>query len=138
MNNAITVQALVRSDLKTVWERWTDPKHIVRWNAASDDWECPKAQNDLTEGGRFSYTMAAKDKSASFDFGGTYTKVEEGKAIECTLDDGRKMSVSFDETEDGVRVAETFEPETENSEEMQRAGWQAILDNFKKYAESLG
>jgi uncharacterized protein YndB with AHSA1/START domain len=133
----ITVQAIVNADKAKVWEYWTDPKHIVRWNAASDDWECPAARNDLTEGGRFVSTMAAKDGSSSFDFGGTYTKVEEGKRIEYVIDDGRKVSVSFEEVGGGILVTEAFEPENMHAEELQRAGWQAILDNFRRYAESV-
>lgn len=138
MSKAITTQTFVRADRGTVWKCWTDPKHVVHWNAASDDWECPTAKSDLTEGGKFSYTMRAKDKSASFDFNGTYTKIEEGKSIEYVIEDGRKVSVNFEDAEEGVEVTETFDPENENPEEMQQAGWQSILDNFKRYTESLG
>lgn len=131
------MQTVVHSDLKTVWNRWTDPEHITHWNFASDDWECPSATNDVREGGKFSATMSAKDKSTSFEFGGNYTKVEKGRLLEYVMDDGRKVSVVFEEAEDGVRVVETFEAEKENSQEMQRAGWQSILDNFKKYVEKV-
>jgi uncharacterized protein YndB with AHSA1/START domain len=109
----------------------------MKWNAASDDWECPQASNDCRTGGTFSFTMAAKDKSFSFDFAGTYTNVEEGKLIEYTMGDGRKARVVFVPISgNATKVTETFDAETEHSEEMQRAGWQAILENFKKHAES--
>jgi uncharacterized protein YndB with AHSA1/START domain len=122
--------------MQTVWEYWNKPEHIVQWAFASDDWEAPAAENDLHVGGRFKTTMAAKDKSTSFDFTGTYTKVGEHEIIEYTMDDGRKVSVRFEITDDNhTKIIETFDPENENSEEMQRSGWQAILDNFKKHVE---
>lgn len=136
MNKTITVQTNVHSDLETVWKCWTEPGHIVNWNAASDDWECPAAENDVVEGGRFKYTMSAKDESASFDFGGRYTRVEEEEMIEYVMDDGRKASVSFEEIDGDIQVMETFEMEDEHTEEQQRTGWQAILDNFKEYVEN--
>jgi uncharacterized protein YndB with AHSA1/START domain len=138
MNRSITVETVVRADMETVWMLWTSPVHIQNWLHASDDWECPQAQNDLREGGQFSFRMAAKDGSAGFDFGGTYTEVVEGKKLSYTmgqLQDARKVAVSFEETPEGVKITETFDMENENSEEMQRSGWQAILDNFKKYVE---
>lgn len=140
MHKAITVQVVVNADLDTVWKSFTDPKHVVNWNFASDDWECPSAENDLTVGGRFKSRMSAKDNSMGFDFGGTYTKVEEKKSFEYVMDgeDQRKVAVTFEEVDGGVLVSETFDLEHENSEELQRAGWQSILDNFKKYTESLG
>ncbi len=133
--NAIKVETIVSAPLSTVWECWTSPKHITGWAFASDDWEAPSAENNLTVGGRFTTVMAARDKSASFDFSGTYTDVQEHGRIAYTIDDGREVVVEFAETPEGVRVIETFDPENENSIEMQRAGWQAILDNFKKYVE---
>jgi uncharacterized protein YndB with AHSA1/START domain len=135
MTKSITVETTVNKDIDTVWEFWTKPEHVVKWNNASLDWECPKATNDLSVGGKFSYTMAAKDGSVSFDFSCTYTEVVENKSIKYTMDDGRKVSVSFDKVEGGVHITETFEPENENPEEMQREGWQAILNNFKQVAE---
>ena len=107
------------------------------WAFASDDWEAPHAENDLRPEGRFKTTMAAKDGSTSFDFEGTYTTVDEHSVIEYTMDDGRKASIRFEAQDDGdTTVTESFDPESQNPEEMQRAGWQAILDNFKKYVES--
>lgn len=133
----ITVQTLVNAPLQKVWDAWTKPEHITKWCFASDDWEAPAAENDLRVDGRFSTTMAAKDKSMSFDFGGVYTTVQEHAVIEYTMDDGRTVKVTFTETPEGVQVTESFDPENENSEEMQRAGWQSIMDNFKKYTETL-
>ncbi len=134
--NPITIQALVNAPIEKVWQFWNEPQHIMNWAFASEDWETPAAQNDLQVGGKFVTTMAAKDKSASFDFNGVYTKVDNHETIEYTMDDGRKVSVKFKIVSDGVQVTETFDPENENSEEMQRAGWQAILNNFKKYVEA--
>lgn len=136
MAKKITVEAIVNRDIQKVWDLWTSPEDIINWAFASSDWEAPKAENDLREGGRFSTTMRAKDGSASFDFTGAYTKVEDKKNISYTMDDGRTCEITFEPTEDGVHIIQTFEMENENSEEMQRAGWQAILDNFKAYAES--
>ena len=133
----ITVQTLVNAPLQKVWDSWTKPERITKWCFASDDWEAPAAENDLRVDGRFSTTMAAKDKSMSFDFGGVYTAVQEHAVIEYTMDDGRTVKVTFTETPEGVQVTESFDPESENSEEMQRAGWQSIMDNFKKYTETL-
>lgn len=136
MNKQITVETVIDSDLETVWKCWTDPQDIKNWNHASDDWYCPEAENDLRVGGSFSSTMSSRDDSISFEFKGVYTKVEMGEEIAYEMEDGRKVSVIFSENVDGVTVVETFDPENENSEEMQREGWQAILDNFKKYVES--
>lgn len=136
MANPITVETTVEAPIEEVWEYWNEPKHIMKWAFASDDWEAPAAENDLRVGGKFKTTMAAKDKSESFDFTGVYTEVIDHELIEYTMDDGRKVKVEFEETPSGVKVTETFDPENENSEEMQRAGWQSILDNFKKYTES--
>jgi len=135
--NPITVQTIVKAPMSKVWDAWNNPEHIVRWAFASDDWEAPAAENDLRTGGRFKTVMAAKDKSTSFDFEGTYTAVEEFRLIEYDMSDGRYVKIEFSETPEGVKVVETFDPENENSEELQRNGWQAILDNFRKYVESI-
>ncbi len=135
--NPITVSTTVKAPITKVWEFWTEPEHVINWNFASDDWECPSATNDLKVGGIFSARMQAKDKSMGFDFAGTYTKVEEGIMLEYMLGDQRKVQVMFESiSDDETKVTEIFDPETENSEDMQRSGWQAILDNFKKYTES--
>jgi uncharacterized protein YndB with AHSA1/START domain len=133
----ITVQSKISAPIETVWECWTNPEHITKWNNASDDWHTPYAENDLRTGGRFKSTMASKDGTMSFDFEGEYTLVEQNETIKYVMADGRKVEISFKETPVGVDVIESFDPETENSEEMQRGGWQAILNNFKKHVESL-
>jgi uncharacterized protein YndB with AHSA1/START domain len=132
----ITVQNIVKAAIDKVWQFWTLPEHITKWSFASPDWHTPYADNDLKVGGKFKSTMAAKDGSMSFDFEGEYILVEENKAIEYVLADGRKVEIRFNETPNGVEVIESFDPETVNPEEMQRGGWQAILDNFKSYVES--
>jgi uncharacterized protein YndB with AHSA1/START domain len=138
MRDQITVETTVKADIETVWKVWTEPEYIMRWMHASDDWHCPAATNDLKEGGRFLSTFAAKDGSVSFDLTGIYTKVVPGKEIAYTMDgeDARTVRVTFEPVDGGTRVVETFDPENENPIEMQRGGWQAILDNFKAVAEA--
>ncbi len=133
----IEVKTTVAGSRVHIWDCWTAPQHIQNWNHAGDDWHCPQASNDCVVGGRFVYTMAAKDQSFSFDFSGTYTKVEPQAEIAYTLDDERKVVVLFHATPEGIEIIERFDPENIHSEEMQQAGWQAILNNFKKYAESI-
>lgn len=139
----ITVETTVNAPISVVWDSWNKPEHITHWAFASDDWEAPTSENDVRVGGRFKTKMAAKDKSAEFDFTGTYTAVEENKLIEYDMDKSpedekpRHVKTKFEETPQGVKVTETFDPENENAPEMQKAGWQAILDNFKKYTEGL-
>ncbi len=132
----ITIETLVNAPVTQVWDYWTSPEHIVHWNNASDDWHTPRATNDLRDGGSFVFRMEAKDGSVGFDLGGVYTKVEHLKRIEYTLGDDRKVRTTFDEMNGKTHITECFEPESENPEEMQRQGWQAILDHFKKYAEA--
>lgn len=134
--NAITVEATIKAPVDKVWKYWNEPQHITKWCAASDDWHAPNAENDLREGGAFKTTMAAKDGSFSFDFGGIYTKVQEHKTIAYTLGDDRKVHITFSSNGNETKVTETFDPEGQNPVEMQRAGWQAILDNFRKYTEA--
>jgi len=133
----ITVEASVNAPVKKVWDYFTMPEHITKWNNASDDWHTPRAENDLRTGGNFNYRMEAKDGSFGFDFGGVYDEVETNKSIEYTMGDGRKVKVSFSENGNATAISETFEAETQNSIELQRTGWQAILNNFKKYVESV-
>lgn len=137
MSHKITVEAIVNAPLSVVWKCWTTPQDIEQWNAASDDWCCPKATNDLRVGGTFSARMEAKDKSHGFDFEGTYTSVTPQQHIAYTLGDDRTIDIHFEEVADGVKVTETFDTEDENSVEMQRAGWQAIMDRFKAHTESV-
>jgi uncharacterized protein YndB with AHSA1/START domain len=133
---AITVEAVVKAPIEKTWKYWNEPKHITKWCSASDDWHAPFAENDLRLNGKFKTTMAAKDGSMSFDFEGVYTNVQEHKVIEYTMADGRKVKITFSKEGDGTKVVETFEPETTNPVDMQRGGWQSILDNFKKYTEA--
>ena len=132
----ITVEATVNAPVEKVWKTWSEPQHIKNWCAASEDWHAPKAENDLRTGGTFSTRMEAKDGSFGFDFGGVYDNVKKNEMIEYTMGDGRKVHVAFSPSGDQTKIVETFDAETTNSVEMQKGGWQAILDNFKKYAES--
>ena len=132
----ITIETRVKADLNAVWAAWNNPQDIKRWNAASDDWHTTQSTVDLREGGRFSARMEAKDGSAGFDFEGTYSRIVPRKLIEYRLTDGRDVTVEFAERPDGVLVRETFEAETENEPELQRQGWQAILDHFARHVEA--
>ena len=132
---SITVRISTKESLEKTWDYFTKPEHIVNWNNASDDWHCPKAENDLKVGGSFSYIMAAKNGEMSFDFNGIYSEVIPLKKFVYNIEDGRKVTVKLDVLHNTVIVTENFEPEDENSIELQRGGWQSILDNFKKYLE---
>jgi len=132
----ITITTTVLAPAEKVWERWTVPEHIIKWNNASDDWHTTHAENDLRIGGKFLSRMEAKDGSFGFDFIGIYDLVKENKLLEYTLGDGRKVIIVFTGISNTTNIVETFEAESENSIEMQRSGWQAILENFKKYAEA--
>jgi len=134
-NNRIKVETLVPVPIEKVWTFWTSPEHIKKWNNASPEWHTPSAENDLREKGKFSYRMEAKDGSGGFDFGGEYTQVREHKEIRYRLDDGREVEIVFKPVDNATFIEETFDAETENSIEMQRNGWQAILENFREYAE---
>ena len=132
----ITVQATVNAPIEKAWEMWTLPEHITNWNFASGDWHSTRAENNLRPGGKFNYRMEAKDGSMGFDFSGTYTAIKENKNLEYRLDDGRNVQVHFSAVDGGTFVMENFEAENTNPAEMQKNGWQAILDNFKKYVEA--
>ena len=133
----ITVETTVNAPIEKVWDSWTNPDHITKWCQASEDWHAPKAFTDLRVDGKFTTTMAAKDGSASFDWGGIYTNVEALKTIEYKMDDGRTCSVNFSGEGDETKIVETFDPEKMHTREQQQFGWQSILDNFKKYTEGL-
>lgn len=134
--NKIEISTIVKSPISKVWEYFTLPEHIIKWNFAHESWCCPKASNHITPGGSFNWRMEAKDGSAGFDLIGTYDEVEKFKNIKYHLEDGREVQISFIENENELRIIEKFEPEKTNPEDLQRAGWQAILDQFKKYVES--
>lgn len=133
----LTIQATVKAPADKIWAAWNEPAHIQNWAFASDDWHAPYAENDLREGGRFKTTMAAKDGSFSFDFSGQYTKVVPNEHIAYTMDDGRKVVIDFAKNNEGMHITESFEAESQNPLDMQQAGWQQILNNFKSYTESL-
>lgn len=133
----ITVEINVNSNVDKVWNAWTKPEHITKWNFATDEWQCPKAVNDLKPGGKLNWRMEAKDGSMGFDFEGTYDEIIKNELISYTIADGRRVNVKFEPKKHEVTVTESFEAEGSISDEMQRQGWQAILINFKKYVESI-
>lgn len=136
-STTLTVEALVHAPVERVWSYWTEPKHITQWNMASDDWHAPHAENDLQVGGKFVTRMEAKDGSFGFDFGGVYDEVSLKESIAYTIGDGRKVKITFIRQDNDTQIIESFEAEGTNPIEMQQAGWQAILDSFKNYAESV-
>jgi uncharacterized protein YndB with AHSA1/START domain len=135
-NTFITVKVSVKAGMQKTWNLWTLPEHIVKWNNASKEWHTPLAENDLRPGGKFTYRMEAKDGSFGFDFWGIYDEIDLFNHIIFTLGDERKVKVTFTSAGDKTTVTEVFETESENTPELQRTGWQAILDNFKLYVES--
>jgi uncharacterized protein YndB with AHSA1/START domain len=132
----ITIESVISASTKKVWDYYTLPEHITKWNFASDDWHCPKAENDLRVGGNLKSRMEAKDGSFGFDFEAIYNEVIDHKKISYNLTDGRQVITVFENQNGKTKVTTTFDAETQNSVELQRNGWQAILDNFKKYVES--
>ena len=129
----ITVETTVPVSPELAWEYWTEPRHITQWNQASEDWHTPRAENDLRVGGAFTSRMESKDGKFGLDFGGVYDKVEPYHVLASTLGDGRTVQVSFEPVPAGTRIVETFEAESENNVELQRTGWQAILDSYRRY-----
>ncbi|MFV5700047.1 SRPBCC family protein [Flavobacterium sp. ZT3R17] len=132
----ITVETVINAPIETVWNKWTNPDDIVKWNNASDDWHTTRAENDLKVGGKFVSRMEAKDGSMGFDFGGTYDTIKRNQLIEYTADDNRKVKISFSDADNKTKIIEIFEAENENPIAMQQSGWQSILNNFKEYTES--
>jgi uncharacterized protein YndB with AHSA1/START domain len=132
----ITIETLVNAPVEKVWNIWSSPEHITKWATPSEDWHTPFSENDLRTGGKFTSRMEAKDGSFGFDFGGVYDNVKTNELIEYTLGDGRKVVTTFTANGNQTRIVQTFEAESENPVEMQRDGWQAILNNFKKYTEA--
>jgi uncharacterized protein YndB with AHSA1/START domain len=131
----ITIEAKISAEPRKVWDRWTKPEHITKWNFASDDWRCPRASNDFRVGGKYSARMEAKDGSFGFDFEAVYDEIVDGKTITYTMLDGRKATTTFEGSDSSTKVKTVFDAEGSNSVDMQKQGWQAILNNFKKYAE---
>lgn len=134
-NDKIKVETLVPIPIEKVWHFWTSPVHIKKWNNASKEWHTPSVENDLREKGKFNYRMEAKDGSSGFDFEGEYTEVKEQKKIKYRLNDGREVEVLFKPVDNATFIEETFDPEAENPVDIQQKGWQAILENFREYAE---
>jgi len=132
----ITVQSTINASVEKVWKYWSGPEHITKWCNASDDWHTPRAENDLRVGGKFQSRMEARDGSMGFDFGGVYDEVKTNELISYTMDDTRKVKIRFTSNGNETKVIESFEAEDANPIELQRGGWQAILDNFKKYVEA--
>jgi uncharacterized protein YndB with AHSA1/START domain len=132
----ITIENTVNAPVAKVWELWSKPEHIIKWSTPSDEWHTPRAENDLRTGGKFVSRMEAKDGSMGFDFGGEYDEVRNHEYIEYTLGDGRKVTIDFTSDGNATKIVESFEAENMHPVDFQRAGWQAILDNFKKYTES--
>ncbi|MBN2395313.1 MAG: SRPBCC family protein [Candidatus Atribacteria bacterium] len=133
----ITVETKIKAPIEQVWKFWTTPEHIINWNFATDEWCCPSAKNAFRSGGEFIWRMEAKDGSMGFDFKGKYDEIEVHKRIKYTLDDGRKTEITFSSIGDSTEIVESFEADNSTSLDMQQIGWQSILNNFKKYAESI-
>ena len=133
----ITVQVTINADVKKTWDYYTNPKHIIKWNFADPSWHCPNAENDMRIGGTYKARMEAKDGSFGFDFWGIYNDIKPNEKVGISLGDDRKWDTYFSVVDGGVKVIEEFEAENENPVEMQQEGWQMILNNFKKYVESL-
>lgn len=137
MNSSkITVNATVSANAQKAWDYYTGPEHITQWNSPSDDWHCPRAENNMKIGGKYNARMEAKDGSMGFDFEAVYDEVNPGKSFTYTMTDGRRADVAFKENNGKTDVTVTFDPENQNPPEYQKAGWQAILDNYKKYTEA--
>lgn len=134
-DETLIVKSTINAPVAKVWELYTLPEHIMKWNNASPDWHTPSAINDLQVGGKFNSRMESKDGTQGFDFGGTYDEVEHNKVIAYTMGDGRKARITFTENSGQTEVEVAFEMEHENSRELQVGGWQSILDNFKQYVE---
>lgn len=132
----VTVEATINAPVEKVWKCWTETNHIVNWNNASDDWHSPKAESEFKVGGKFSYRMEAKDGSFGFDFAGIFDHILVNEQMDYTLGDGRQVFIVFKNNGSSTHISQTFEAETENTIELQKGGWQAILNNFKKYVEA--
>lgn len=131
----VTVSTTINAKPDKVWNYYTEPKHITQWNYANEDWHCPKAENDVRVGGKMNSRMEAKDGSFGFDFEATYDEVKEQEKLVYTMPDGRKVTTEFKDAGDKTELSTTFDAENQNSIEMQRDGWQEILNNFKKHVE---
>lgn len=136
-NQKITVNATINSPIEKVWNTYTQPEHITQWNQASEDWWCPRAENDLKVGGKYNARMEAKDGSFGFDFEAIYDEVEPHKKLSYNMLDGRNATTEFISDGNQTKVKTTFDPENQNPIEMQQEGWQAIMNSFKNYVEHI-
>ncbi|MFT3827879.1 MAG: SRPBCC family protein [Chitinophagaceae bacterium] len=132
----VSIETTIAADGNKVWDYWTKPEYITKWNFASDDWHCPAAENDLRPGGKYKARMEAKDGSFGFDFEAVYDEVIDKKKISYTMGDGRQATTLFENGGGKTKVSVTFDAENENPVDMQKAGWFAILENFRKYTET--
>ena len=133
----IKIDITILAPVEKVWDYFSTPNHIIKWNFAHESWQCPSSENDLRVGGKFKNRMEAKDKSFGFDLVGFYDEVISNERIKYHLEDGRNVEVIFESIDPNTtKVTEIFDPEKKNSVEMQRDGWYAILDNFHKYVEN--
>lgn len=135
MKKPLTIHATIKAPVEKVWKYYTEPTHVMHWNNASADWHTPRAENDLKVRGKFNFRMEARDGSAGFDFTGTYNEVKKNEVLAYAIEDGREVIVTFTKSGANTKITVQFEPENENPIEMQQSGWQAILDNFKRYVE---
>ncbi|MFC6334215.1 SRPBCC family protein [Paenibacillus septentrionalis] len=132
----VSVEAVIQAPIEKVWTYWTEPEHIKKWNQATEEWHAPRAENDLRIGGKFVTRMEAKDGSMGFDFSGVYDDIKLHELISYTMEDGRRVEIRFEAQGDATKVIEVFDAESTNPVDMQQAGWQAIMDNFKRYTEA--
>ena len=132
----IIIESKIEADIQKVWDYYTNPSHIINWNFADPSWHCPSAENDLKVGGKYVARMEAKDGSFGFDFEAIYSEVFPFDSFTYKFG-GREAKVAFQQDGNSTSVKITFDPETENPIELQQAGWQAILNNFKNYAENI-
>lgn len=133
----VKIDITILAPVEKVWDYFNDPKHITKWNFAHESWFCPSSENDLKPVGKFNNRMEAKDGSFGFDFIGIYDEVIPNERIKYHIEDGRNVEVVFEKIDENTtKVTEIFDPEKQNSVEMQREGWYAILNNFHKYVEN--
>ncbi|MBN2618752.1 MAG: SRPBCC domain-containing protein [Spirochaetales bacterium] len=132
----ISIEATINAENNKVWDYYTKPEHIIHWNFASDDWCCPMAENNMVVGGKYFARMEARDKSFGFDFITIYKEIRDKEYFLYTMEDGRDVSVSFAGIDNITNIKIVFDAEKNNSEDLQKNGWQAILNNFKKYVEN--
>lgn len=135
MSNAFSIQATIERPKVDVWEKLTKAEHIIHWNFASADWCCPKAEIDPAVGGRLSYRMESVDGKMGFDLTGIIIRYEEENAFDYRMPDGRNVRHELNVQDGNTSITQIVDPESEHPVDMQIQGWQAILNNFKRYCE---